>query len=155
MKKASSKKPKTIVKKTKKGDTVIIKKKSKYVPVPPKEHQFKKGQSGNPHGVSKEKVAIKAFTATQLINAINMVTSLSAEEAEQLVKDRSLPLTELVVLRAIIDAAHDGNYSKFYEVVEFILGKVPNKIEVISSLKDKIEDKEKLKQALKAVEDEV
>lgn len=154
MKKVSKKKPKTIVKKQKNGDTVIIKKKSTYVPVPPKQYQFKKGQSGNPHGVSKEKVAIKAFTSSQLVNAINMVTSLSAEEAEQLVQDKTLPLTELVVLRSIIDAAHDGNYSKFYEVVEFILGKVPNKIEVISSLKEKIEDREKLKQVMKAVEDE-
>jgi len=134
---------------------VITKRKSKYVPVPPKQHQFKKGQSGNPNGVSKEKRAIKAFTATQLTNAINLAMGLSIEEAEKMVEDRNLSLPEKVVLRAIVDAAEDGNYSKFYEIAEFMLGKVPNRVEVITSLKDKLEDREKLKAAIKEVEDDV
>lgn len=148
------KKPKTIVTKNKNGDTVIIKKKSSYVPVPPKHTQFKKGQSGNPGGMTKEQRAVKAFTATQLTNAINLAMSLTTEEADKLVKDKTLTMPEKVVLRAIVDAAEDGNYSKFYEIAEFLLGKVPNKIEVITSLKDKIEDKEKLRAAVRAVEDE-
>ena len=79
---------------------------------------------------------------------------MTSREAEEHVNNPDLTLPEKVVLRAIVNAAHDGNYSKFYEVAEFILGKIPNKVEVISSLKEKIEDKTKLRAAMKAVENE-
>lgn len=135
--------------------SVKVKKKSKYVPVPPKEHQFKKGQSGNPHGVPKEKRLVNAFTSEQLVKAINLAMGLSVEEAEEVVKDKTLTLPQKVVLRAIVDSAEHGNYSKFYEIAEFILGKIPNKIEVITSLKDQIKDRQLLKQTMKEIEEEI
>lgn len=134
---------------------VITKKKSKYVPVPPKHTQFKKGQSGNPHGVPKEKVMVRKFTSEQLTKAIELAMSMTVEQADKIVNDKTLTLPEKVVLRAIVDSAQHGNYSKFYEIAEFILGKIPNKIEIISSLKEKLEDKEKVKAAIKAIENEV
>lgn len=132
-----------------------VKNKSKYVPVPPKEHQFKKGQSGNPHGVPKEKRMVNAFTSEQLVKAINLAMGLSVEEAEQVVKDKTLTLPQKVVLRALVDSAEHGNYSKFYEIAEFILGKIPNKIEVITNLKDQLKDREALKNVLKELQEEI
>jgi len=157
-KKLTKKDSKTIVKKQKNGDVVIIKKKptkKKYVPVPPKEHQFKKGQVANPHGCNgKVKRAINEFNSQEISKAINIVMTSTEEEIVATIND---PLTTIgfkTILRAMLNASEDGDYAKFYQIAEHVIGKVPNKVEIITSLKEKLEDREKLKQVMKEVEND-
>ena len=159
-KKPTKKDSKTIVKKQKNGDVVIIKKKptkKKYVPVPPKEHQFKKGQVANPHGCNgKIKRAINKFNSQEISKAINIVMTSTEEEVVETLNDKETTLGFKTILRAMLDASQNGDYSKFYQIAEHVIGKIPNKVELASnvSLGQKMEDKEKLKSILKAIEGE-
>lgn len=159
---AKKTKKKTIVKKQKNGDVVIIKKANKRTDVgfkkPPKEHQFKKGNKANPTGINCNPIkrAINEFNSMELSKAIKLVMTSTEEEALAAVNDPSTTLGFKTVLRAMIDASHDGNYSKFYEIAEHVIGKIPNKVELNGgvNLGQKLEDKEKLKEVLKLVENE-
>jgi hypothetical protein len=160
MAKKAKAKSKTIIKKAKNGDTVIIKKKDYEVGKgkPPKHTQFKKGKVANPTGINCNPIkrAINEFNSMELSKAIKLVMTSTEEEALAAVNDPSTTLGFKTVLRAMIDASHDGNYSKFYEIAEHVIGKIPNKVDINGgiSLGAKLDDKEKLKEVLRLVENE-
>lgn len=119
-------KKKVTTKKKSKGDYEVGRGK------PPKHTQFKKGQIANPKGItiSPEKRALKELTETELANAIKKVFTSTEEECLALLKDKTTTLGHKVILRAAVDSAHHGNYSKFNEILERVIGKVPNKIDM-------------------------
>lgn len=94
----------------------------------------KKGEVRNPKGIniSPEKRALKELTETELANAIKKVFTSTEEECLALLKDKATTLGHKVILRAAVDAAHHGNYSKFNEILERVIGKVPNKVDMTS-----------------------
>ncbi len=125
---------------------------------PPKEHQFKKGVSANPGGYSKEKRALANFTKEELSKAISIVMSSTEKEAEDLLKCPNQTLSFKVVLRAVVDAAHNGDYDKFYKIAEHIMGKLTTKIDITTlgaQLGAAVEDKTKVRAALESIEKDI
>lgn len=125
---------------------------------PPKQHQFKKGVINN-RGitVSKVKRALKTLTEEELGNAIKMVFTSTEKECKQLLKDPATTLGHKVILRAAIDAAHHGNYSKFNEILERVIGKVPNKTDVTTkgeSLNVTSDDKVKIAEMVRQAQND-
>jgi hypothetical protein len=151
---------KTIVKKQKNGDVVIVKKKSSEVGYkkPPKHTQFKKGKSGNPSGVniSPEKRALKELTSQTVAEAIKQTLTCTEAEITALLNDPTTTIGHKVILRAALDAAHNGEYGKFDHILERAIGKVSVNINMSSvNLNGQLEDKAKVKQVLKELENEV
>lgn len=151
---------KTIVKKQKNGDTVIIKKNSEVgYKKPPKHTQFKKGiQNNKGITISPEKRALKELTINSLAEAIKKTMTCTEEEITALLNDPTTTVGHKVILRAALDAAHHGEYSKFDHILERAIGKVSTKVDITTggrSLNEKLDDKEKVKQALKQVEEEI
>lgn len=153
-------KSKTIVKKQKNGDTVIIKKKNPDVGYkkPPKHTQFKKGQIANPLGITTSplKRAINEFNSMEITKAIKIVMTSTPKEVEEIMNHPETTIGFKTILGAMLDACEQRSYSKFYEIAEHVIGKIPNKVDINGgiSLGAKLDDKEKLKEVLKLVENE-
>lgn len=125
---------------------------------PPKHTQFKKGQSGNPQGariVSPEKRALKELTQKSVADAITKALTCTEEEVTALINDPSTPVGYKVILRAALDAAHNGEYQKFDHILERAIGKVSVNINMNSvNLSAQLEDREKVKNIIKEVKNE-
>lgn len=96
---------------------------------PPKEHQIKKGEVRNPLGCNSnpEKRLLRTITEKTIAEAIQTVFSSNDAECVALLNDPEITLGHKVILRAAIDAAQNGNYTKFNEILERVLGRVPMK----------------------------
>lgn len=126
---------------------------------PPKHTQFKKGQVANPTGVncSPEKRALKELTTASVAEAIKKTLTCTEAEITALLNDPDTTVGHKVILRAALDAAHHGEYGKFDHILERAIGKVSVKVDMTSGglpLGQQLQDKEKVKAAIKAVEDE-
>ena len=86
---------------------------------PPKEFQFKPGQSGNPDGGSK------GPRLTTLLNKL-LDEEIEIEDAETHLK-RKIKKAELVTV-ALLKQAAKGNVKAIREIMDRIDGKVPQKI---------------------------
>jgi hypothetical protein len=158
---------KKVSKKSKSGNTTVVivkKNKPKRTDVgrgkPPKEHQFKKGQVANPYGcIGKDptKHALKNLTNASIKDAIEKTMTCTVKEIEALINDETTTAGHKIILRAVLDATEDGDYSKFDHILERAVGKVANKVDMTSGglpLGQKLEDKQKVKALLKDIEDE-
>lgn len=146
-------KKKVIKKAGKKGDYKVGKGK------PPVEYNIKKGQVLNPTGVniSPERRALKQLTEGELTECIKKVFTSTEDECLELINDPKTTLGHKVVLRAAVDAAEHGNYTKFNEILERVIGKVAQKIDMTTkgqALSLNAEDAAKLKAIAKTVDDE-
>lgn len=157
---------KKVSKKSKSGNTTVVivkkndtSKKSNYRK-PPKEHQFKKGQVANPYGcIGKDptKHALKNLTNASIKDAIEKTMTCTVKEIEALIKDDTTTAGHKIILRAVLDATEDGDYSKFDHILERAVGKVANKIDLnnnITNLSEQLKNKQAVKAVLKDIEDE-
>lgn len=147
------KKAKKKVVKKKKGNGEVGYKK------PPKQHQFKKGEVRNPKGIniSPERRALKDLTEKSLSDAIQKVFTSTEQECLELLNDKETSLGHKLILRAAVDATQNGNYTKFNEILERVLGKVPTKVDMTTkgeSINITTEDRTKIKTLVKEVENE-
>jgi hypothetical protein len=153
-----------MAKKSKTKTVIIIKKdgtkpKSNYR-VPPKEHQFKKGNKANPYGcIGKDptKHALKNLTNTTIKDAIEKAMTCTVEEIEALINDKTTTAGYKIILRAVLDATEDGDYSKFDHILERAVGKVANKVDMTTGgmpLGQQLEDRQRVKAMLKDIENE-
>lgn len=147
-----------VVKKTTKKK--VVKKKNPDVGYkkPPKEHQWKPGQSGNPGGVTKERARLKTVSERSIADAITTVLTSTTDEINEMLDDPSTPVGEIIILRACLNAAEGGEYTRFDEILQRVIGKVGNKIDLTSagkSLQEKLVDKEIVRKALKEIEDDI
>jgi len=100
---------------------------------PPKEHQFKKGQSGNPGGLRKGSIAkkvLKQYTQSAVSETFNELIGLSTEELKSIVKEHDKPVIRLIVANSLLRDLKDGELSNMERVLERIIGKVPLKQEL-------------------------
>ena len=127
---------------------------------PPKHCQIKKGQVLNPKGIniSPEKRALKELTVASLADAIKKTMTCTVEEIEALLKDPSTTVGHMVILRSALQAAEHGEFGKFDHILERAIGKTSIKVDMTSAgmpLGQKIEDRQKVKNILKEIEDEI
>lgn len=116
---------------------VIVKKKKqkRELPEAMKAKQFKKGQSGNPLGGQLHNPIIKAMkqiTEKALAETIEKIMISPKQAVKDMLDDASLSLAQRIVIKAAIKAESDGSFHSFNTILERVLGKVPDKVEIES-----------------------
>lgn len=120
---------------------------------------IKKGEVRNPKGIniSPERRALKQLTENELADTIKKVFTSTEKDCLELINDPNTTLGHKVILRAAVDAAEHGNYGKFNEILERVIGKVPNKTDITSKgekLTLNPDAKNQVKQLVKDLENE-
>lgn len=128
---------------------------------PPKKHQFKKGQVGNPYGYwgkDPEKRALRDITTQSLKAAIEISLTESTDKIKAMLEDKETSAGHKIILQAVLNAVEHGDYARFDFMLERCLGKVKTVVDVTSGgrpLGEHVKDKEKLRAALKQIEEEI
>ena len=102
-------------------------------PNPSKKGQFKKGQSGNPGGMPKLPEDIKEarkLNQIELERIINKYLHMSREEVQNVLKSSDVPMMEAMVASIVSKAASGGDHLRLDFILNRIIGKVKDKIEV-------------------------
>lgn len=120
--------------------------------------RIKKGEVRNPKGIniSPEKRALKEFHREAISDAIKVTMTSTPKEIEEIMNHPDTSISYKTILGAMLDACEQRSYSKFYEIAEHVIGKIPTKIDMTSGgkpLGEKLEDREKLRKAMKEVDD--
>lgn len=130
---------------------------------PPKEYQFKPGQVANPLGIncSPERRMLRTMTEQSLSEAIQSVFTATTQEIQELLNDPQTTVGHRIVLKAALKAESKGNFTKFNEILERVIGKVPFKTDVTSkgeAINKAIltnEDRSQIMAEMKKAQDEV
>jgi hypothetical protein len=101
---------------------------------PPPEHtRFKPGQSGNPGGKVKVPEDIKEarkLNQVELERIINKYLAMSRDEVKAAIGAPSTPMMELMVASIVAQAAQKGDHQRLDFVLNRLVGKVKDQIEV-------------------------
>lgn len=115
---------------------VVKKKKSKMkLPEAAKPYMFKKGQSGNPLGGQLHNPIIKAMkqmTEKALAETIEKIMISPKQDVKDMLEDPTLSLAQRIVIKSAIKAESDGSFHSLNTILERVLGKVPDKVEIES-----------------------
>jgi hypothetical protein len=131
--------------------------------LPPVETQFKKGQSGNPHGRIPNPAlkALRKLTIESYREVIELVMTGNMAELKSIVEDPKSTALQVGIARAFFNAIKKGDYAIIERIAERIVGKIPDQINIKSENNTKIAatvsmfDKEKLKEAMAKLESDV
>lgn len=102
---------------------------------PPKEHQFKKGKSGNPEGARAHnpiRKALKNLTVQSYREVIEAVCTGNLAELKRMVEDPTTSALQVGVAKAFVKALNDGDYATIERIAERIVGKIPDELNVVS-----------------------
>jgi hypothetical protein len=94
---------------------------------PPEHTRFKPGQSGNPGGkpkVSKELAAITSFNDAEMRKIISKYFRMDRPGLIEAGNSETLSSIELVIARALYEAARKGDLSKIMPLIERVCGRV-------------------------------
>jgi hypothetical protein len=94
---------------------------------PPIEHQFKKGQSGNPGGKPKGREdlkKIKLMSKDDVSRLLQKIMNMPIDDIKAMVKDPKTPALELMFARLIDKALSEGDRSRLDFLMERTVGKV-------------------------------
>lgn len=97
--------------------------------------QFKKGQVANPIGGQAHdpfKRELKRLTMDELSEIVQLIMRSSLKELAIKVKEDDLPALHAVYVRAVLDAAEDGNVEKVNLILERVFGKTAQVIHIES-----------------------
>lgn len=134
--------------------------------IPPKEYQFKPGQSGNPNGrpqlSESEKAAkreVRDLTLDSYREVIKIVFSGNVADLKAIVSDPESQVVRVAIATSVLTAIKKGDYSVIERIAERVVGKIPDVLNVnsknfnadISAAIDPL----KLKAALDKLESEV
>jgi len=93
---------------------------------PPKEHQFKKGQSGNPAGPGKQVIAkkiLKQYTQDSITQAFNKLLRSTTPELVKIIKDADSPIIEVIVAQALLKDMRKSRMDLVEKLLDRIIGK--------------------------------
>ena len=94
---------------------------------PPKEHQFKPGQSGNPAGPGKQVIAkkiLKQYTQTTITETFIKLLNSTSVELAKIVKDNNAPIIEVIVAQALLKDFRRSKIDLVEKLLDRIIGKV-------------------------------
>ncbi len=125
---------------------------------PPKHTQFKKGNKANPKGynASLETRILRQTTTATLAVMIQKGISLKENEVRDLLNSPETTAIEAIILGTILDAIKHRNYNKLEQLLERVIGKVPDKIDMTSkgeSINISKEDHAKVAAVVKELEE--
>lgn len=102
--------------------------------IPPKEHQFKPGQSGNPEGARRHdpiKRRLKKLTSVELEEIINLILLTHPNELNKVTQDNPV-LLKTWIASIVSKAVQKGDPSILFLLLDRLLGKVQDKVNVIA-----------------------
>lgn len=102
-------------------------------PTPPVEKRFKPGQSGNPGGRPKLPDDIKEarkLNQHELERIINKYLAMSRDQVKESISSPTTPMMELMVASIVAQAAQKGDHQRLDFVLNRLVGKVKDQIEV-------------------------
>lgn len=102
---------------------------------PPKEYQWKKGQSGNPEGGrahNPAKRALKKLTLESYQEMIELVLTGNLSQLKEIADNPSTPALQVGIAVCFMKALKNGDHDIIERIAERIVGKIPDKIEVNS-----------------------
>lgn len=100
---------------------------------PPPEKRFKPGQSGNPGGRPKLPEDIKEarkLNQVELERIINKYLAMDREAVKTAISAPGTPMMELMVASIVAQAAQKGDHQRLDFVLNRLVGKVKEQIEV-------------------------
>ena len=95
--------------------------------------KFVKGQIANPLGGAAHdplKRELKRITNVMFCDVIDALLRGNLEALSLIANDTSAPALKVGVARAIFNAAKTGDWSTLEKIIERIVGKLPDKVEV-------------------------
>lgn len=101
---------------------------------PPISGRIKKGEVRNPKGhcIPLEQRILKATTNQTLAIMIQKVITLTPADIKKLHKGKDITALESIILGTILDAIQHRNYNKLEQLLERVIGKVPDKVDLTS-----------------------
>lgn len=130
---------------------------------PPEEYRFKPGQSGNSKGrpLNPIKNALRKLTVQQYRRIIKSCVKGNLDELKRVIKNPLSSALEVGIAACYVKAVETGDYSTIEKMLERVVGKVPEEINVNSknqnlnlNVNKKI-DSTLVKEAIKELEGEV
>lgn len=124
-------------------------------------YKFKPGQSGNPGGRIANPIpnALKKLTGQSLRKIIKAVVKGNVDEIKRIAKDPKSSGLEVAIAACFVKAIDRGDYTTVEHMLQRIVGKIPDRLEVTSknvnaNLNVEVVD-EKVKAALERLEKKI
>jgi hypothetical protein len=92
---------------------------------PPREHQFKPGQSGNPGGKPKY-----LLTADKIKTLISKYMDMNKEQLQVAIQASTTPAIELAIASTIAQCIKAGDYSRLEALLQRSIGRVKDQLEI-------------------------
>lgn len=127
-------------------------------------YKFKPGQSGNPNGGRAHNPAVKALsklTVETYREVIELVLTGNLQAIQDMIKDPNTVAIQVGVATAFMKAIRNGDYDVIERIAQRIVGKIPDQINIHSQNANTntnlhgVIDREKLKAAMKLIDDDV
>lgn len=111
-------------------------KKKKGLPKEAEKYKFEKGKSGNPKGrppLTPVQRELKDLNLKIHAAVIKAVLTGTKQDLQDLLDDPEATALQLVLVKTVIRAIKEGDYSRIREIVQVIVGKIPDNVNLILS----------------------
>lgn len=96
-------------------------------PIQPGEVRNPWGFWGKQGDIKKE---LMKLTNDALVDILKAAMASDSEALKEMIKDPKTAVLKKGIAKALLDAAESGNWTRLNEILERIIGKVPNKLEL-------------------------
>lgn len=97
---------------------------------------WKPGESGNPSGTSKlqqHRAYVRRVTRDSLKDLVDLALESNLKKLKDIVKDPASPALKVGVATSLAKAIQKGDWGTLQSIVDTLLGKVPEKLQVEAS----------------------
>lgn len=138
--------------------------KKKPLPKAAEPFRFKPGQSGNPEGARRHNPvlrAIRRITQESYAEVVELIMTGTVDELKEVLTDPKATAVQKLLARAFLEATEKGQMGTLERLLERLIGKVPDNINLVSKtirpLSEKLTeaDKGEVKKLLSEIEEDV